>query len=73
MSDREAGAAASFARAVAAVLTYGVSTGENGRKYAYYFCASRVNRTACTERRGNLRPELIEAAILPDYYKVELT
>jgi hypothetical protein len=54
-------------------LTYGVSTGEDGRKYAYYFCASRVNRTACTERRENLRPELIEAAILPEYHKVELT
>ncbi len=43
-------------------LTYGVSTGRNGRGYAYYFCASRVNRTACAER-VNVRPELIEAAI----------
>jgi hypothetical protein len=43
-------------------LTYGVSTGENGRGYAYYFCASRVNRTPCSER-PNIRPELIEAAI----------
>jgi site-specific DNA recombinase len=52
-------------------LTYGVSTGENGRKYAYYFCSSRINRTSCTER-ANYRPELIEAAILPEYAKVEL-
>jgi site-specific DNA recombinase len=43
-------------------LTYGVSTGENGRGYAYYFCASRVNRTPCAER-PNIRPDLIEAAI----------
>ena len=43
-------------------LTYGVSTGENKRGYAYYFCASRVNRTPCSER-ANIRPELIEAAI----------
>jgi site-specific DNA recombinase len=43
-------------------LTYGVSTGENGRGYAYYFCASRVNRTPCSER-PNIRPDLIEAAI----------
>ena len=43
-------------------LTYGVSTGENGRGYAYYFCASRINRTPCSERT-NIRPDLIEAAI----------
>jgi site-specific DNA recombinase len=43
-------------------LTYGVSTGQNGQGYAYYFCASRVNRTSCSER-ANIRPELIEAAI----------
>jgi site-specific DNA recombinase len=43
-------------------LTYGVSTGENKRGYAYYFCASRVNRTPCAER-PNIRPDLIEAAI----------
>jgi hypothetical protein len=43
-------------------LTYGVSTGENRRGYAYYFCASRVNRTPCSER-PNIRPELIEDAI----------
>jgi site-specific DNA recombinase len=42
-------------------LTYAVSTGENGRKYAYFFCSSRINRTSCTER-ANYRPELVEAA-----------
>lgn len=50
-------------------LTYGVSTGENGRKYAYYFCASRVNRTPCPERPGNFRPELVEAAMQRMYAK----
>ncbi len=49
-------------------LTYGVSTGENGRGYAYYFCASRVNRTSCPER-ANIRPDLIEAAIQRMYNK----
>jgi site-specific DNA recombinase len=43
-------------------LSYGVSTGENGRGYAYYFCASRVNRTPCSER-VNVRPDLLEDAI----------
>jgi site-specific DNA recombinase len=56
-------------------LTYGISTGENGRKYAYYFCASRVNRTTCTERRANLRPELVEAALERMYaeHPIEMT
>ena len=49
-------------------LTYGVSTGQNKRGYAYYFCASRVNRTACSER-PNIRPDLIEAAIQRMYLK----
>jgi site-specific DNA recombinase len=49
-------------------LTYGVSTGENKRGYAYYFCASRVNRTPCSER-ANIRPELIEDAIQRMYLK----
>ncbi len=52
-------------------LIYGVSTGENGRKYAYYFCAGRINRTGCVERI-NIRPELVEQAIIPEYAKVEL-
>ncbi len=43
-------------------LIYGVSTGQNGRKYAYYFCAGRVNRTGCPER-ANMRPELVAAAV----------
>lgn len=41
---------------------------ENGRGYAYYFCASRVNRTPCSER-VNVRPDLIEAAIERMYRK----
>jgi site-specific DNA recombinase len=49
-------------------LTYGVSTGQNGRGYAYYFCASRVNRTPCSERI-NIRPELVEAAIQRAYHE----
>jgi site-specific DNA recombinase len=55
-------------------LTYGVSTGQNGRGYAYYFCASRVNRTPCTER-PNIRPDLIEAAIQRIYREepIEIT
>ena len=61
-----------FCKGCGSRLTYGISTGENGRKYAYYFCASRINRTACPERRANIRPELIEAAIIPEYAKVEL-
>jgi site-specific DNA recombinase len=43
-------------------LTYGISTGQNGRRYPYFFCASRVNRTDCTERT-NYPPKMIEAAI----------
>jgi site-specific DNA recombinase len=53
-------------------LTYGVSTGRNGRKYPYYFCSSRINRTACL-RRANLRPELIEKLIQQHYATVELS
>jgi site-specific DNA recombinase len=49
-------------------LTYGVSTGQNKRGYAYYFCASRVNRTPCSER-PNIRPNLIEDAIQRMYAK----
>jgi site-specific DNA recombinase len=52
-------------------LSYGLSTGRNGKKYAYFFCASRINGTDCTER-GNLRPELIEQAIIGQYDRVEL-
>jgi site-specific DNA recombinase len=52
-------------------LTYGLTTGRNGRKYPYFFCASRINRTGCTER-ANIRPELIEQAIIGEYAKVEL-
>jgi len=49
-------------------LSYGISTGRNGQKYAYYFCSARINRTKCAQR-ANMRPELIEAAI--ERYYVE--
>jgi site-specific DNA recombinase len=48
-------------------LTYSITTGRNGGKYPYFFCASRVSRTAC-EQRFNIRPDKIEAAIA-DYYR----
>ena len=55
-------------------LTYGVSTGRNGLKYPYYFCSSRINGTACSQRT-NIRPELIETAIARCYVErpVQLT
>ena len=43
-------------------LVYGLSTGKGGRKYAYYFCAARINGGDCPQR-VNIRPELIETAI----------
>jgi site-specific DNA recombinase len=43
-------------------LTFGVSTGKNGRKYPYFFCSARINGTVCAQRT-NMRPELIEQAI----------
>jgi site-specific DNA recombinase len=49
-------------------LSFGISTGRNGQKYAYYFCSARINRTTCAQRT-NMRPELIEAAI--ERYYVE--
>jgi site-specific DNA recombinase len=48
-------------------LTYGVSTGKNGRGYPYFFCSARVNGTKCAQRT-NMRPELIEQAI-ERYYR----
>jgi site-specific DNA recombinase len=52
-------------------LTFGISTGKNGRKYPYFFCSGRVNGTPCT-RRANIRPELIERVIELHYATVEL-
>jgi site-specific DNA recombinase len=52
-------------------LTFGISTGRNGSKYPYFFCSARVNRTSCTQR-VNIRPELIEAAIVRHYATVEM-
>ena len=49
-------------------LVYSLSKGRNGRKYAYYFCADRVNGSSCS-MRDNIRPELIEDAI--ERYYVE--
>ncbi len=55
-------------------LSFGISTGRNGRKYAYFFCSARINRTRC-EMRANIRPELIEQAIERHYRErpVQLT
>jgi site-specific DNA recombinase len=55
-------------------LVYGISTGKNGRKYAYYFCAARVNGSSCA-MRANMRPELIEDAVQRYYVErpVQLT
>jgi site-specific DNA recombinase len=52
-------------------LTFGISTGRNGRKYPYFFCSGRINGTACTQR-ANIRPELIEKAIEQHYATVEM-
>jgi site-specific DNA recombinase len=43
-------------------LVFGFSTGRNGLKYPYFFCAGRINATACSQR-ASIRPELIETAI----------
>ncbi len=47
-------------------MGYGLSTGKNGKKYAYYFCLGRIRRNDCVQRT-NIRPELIEDAIA-EYY-----
>jgi site-specific DNA recombinase len=52
-------------------LTFGISTGRNGRKYPYFFCSGRINGTACT-RRANIRPELLEQLIERRYATVEM-
>jgi site-specific DNA recombinase len=55
-------------------LSYGLSRSKNGQRYAYYFCSSRINGTACN-MRTNIRPELIERAS-EHYYRtrpVQLT
>jgi site-specific DNA recombinase len=49
-------------------LTFGISTGQNGQKYPYYFCSARINGTKCMQR-ANIRPTLIETAI--ERYYVE--
>jgi site-specific DNA recombinase len=43
-------------------MIYGLSRGNNGQQYAYFFCASRIRGSAC-RMRTNIRPELIEEAI----------
>ncbi len=52
-------------------LTFGISTGRNGGKYPYFFCSGRINGTACTQR-ANIRPELIETAIVQHYATVQM-
>jgi site-specific DNA recombinase len=52
-------------------LTFGISTGKNGRKYPYFFCSGRINGTACTQR-ASMRPELIEQAIERHYATVQM-
>jgi site-specific DNA recombinase len=52
-------------------LTFGISTGRNGRKYPYFFCSGRINDTACT-RRANIRPELLEQLIERHYATVQM-
>jgi site-specific DNA recombinase len=47
-------------------LVYGISTGQNGRRYAYFFCAGRINGN-CDGQRPNMRPELVEDAVLRHY------
>jgi site-specific DNA recombinase len=55
-----------FCGACAKRLVYGLSTGKSDRKYAYYFCAARINGGDCPQRV--IRPELIEVAI-QRYYR----
>jgi site-specific DNA recombinase len=43
-------------------LVFGFSTGRNGVRYPYFFCAGRINRTPC-QQRASFAPKLIEAAI----------
>ncbi|HSS34299.1 MAG TPA: recombinase family protein [Solirubrobacterales bacterium] len=57
-----------FCRKCGSRLTFGESTGRNGLKYPYLFCASRINGTSCTMRR-NIRPDLIEHELVPWYRK----
>ncbi len=52
-------------------LTFGISTGKNGRKYPYFFCSGRINGTACS-RRANIRPEFIERVIDAHYATVQM-
>jgi site-specific DNA recombinase len=47
-------------------LGYGLSTGKNGQRYAYFFCLGRIKRNGC-DQRANIRPQLIEEAIA-DFY-----
>jgi site-specific DNA recombinase len=55
-------------------LVYGLSRGKSGQRYAYYFCVDRTKGGTCT-MRANIRPGLIEDAIVRYYVKrpVQLT
>jgi hypothetical protein len=50
-------------------MGYGLSTGKNGKRYAYFFCLGRIRRNDCLQR-ANIRPDLIEEAIA-DYYATQ--
>jgi site-specific DNA recombinase len=47
-------------------LAFAMSTGRNGRRYPYFFCISRINGKPCS-MRSNIRPQLIEDAIVRGY------
>jgi site-specific DNA recombinase len=51
-------------------LGFAMSTGKSGKKYAYFFCSSRVSgdRVRC-EMHANIRPELIETVIARHYHE----
>jgi hypothetical protein len=53
-------------------LVYGLTTGRNGTKYPYFFCAARINGTRCA-MRFNIAPSKLEDAISEHYRTVQLT
>jgi site-specific DNA recombinase len=52
-------------------LIYAVTSGRS-KKYPYFFCSSRTDRTLCN-MRFNIAPEKIEAAISEHYKTIQLT
>lgn len=47
-------------------MTFAKSRGKSGKRYGYFYCVSRVNGGAC-DMRTNVRPQLIEDALLRYY------